>query len=292
MRSKLHRFIGASLVALGAVAAPAAAEDYKEVWKTSGFMAPESVSYDPGTKSLFVSNINSPDFSPNGKGYISQISLTGDVIQGHFVDGLNAPKGTDVSNGKLYVATVGELVEIDIKSGKVANRYPAPEATFLNDVALGPGGRAYVTETFQSAIYVLENGKLSKWLTDPQLAGANGIIVDGSDLRVATLGDMSGGFEKMKPSNIKTVNIETKKITDYGSPAPIGGLDGIEKMDQGFMVTDNSGGRLVQVKPDGSTTVLAMSGAGSADLEYVPDQQLVVIPNLQTGAVVGYKAGM
>ena len=292
MRSTLHLFIGASLVAIAAVAAPAAAEDYKEVWKASGFMAPESVSYDPGTKSLFVSNINSPDFSPNGKGYISQVGLTGDIIKEHFVDGLNAPKGTYVSNGKLYVAAVGELVEIDIKSGKIANHYPAAEATFLNDVAVGPDGRAFVTETFQSTIYVLENGKLSKWLTDPQLAGANGIIVDGSDLRVATLGDMSGGFEKMKPSNIKTANIETKKITDYGSPGPIGALDGIEKMDQGLMVTDNSGGRLVQVKPDGTTTVLAMPGAGSADLEYVPDQHLVVIPNLQTGAVVAYKVGM
>lgn len=292
MQSKLRLFIGASLVAIAAMAAPAAAQDYTEVWKTSGFMIPESVSYDPGTKSLFVSNINSPDFSPNGKGYISQVSLTGDLIKERFVDGLNAPKGTDVSNGKLYVAAVGELVEIDIESGKIANRYPAPEATFLNDVAVGPDGRAFVTETFQSAIYVLEDGKLSKWLTDPQLAGANGIIVDGNEIRVATLGDMSGGFEKMKPSNIKSVNIDTKTITDYGSPAPIGALDGIEKMDQGLMVTDNSGGRLVQVKPDGTTTVLVAPGAGLADFEYIPDQHLVVIPNLQSGEVVAYKVGM
>jgi sugar lactone lactonase YvrE len=292
MKSKVHALICISLLSMVA-ATPAMAADYAQAWKATGFMAPESVSYDAASKSLFVSNINSQNFiEANGKGYISELGLDGSLIKEKFVEGLNAPKGTYVAGGKLYVATVEALVEIDIATAKIANTYKAPGATFFNDVAVGPDGRAFLTETLQGAIYVLENGALSQWLADPQLTGANGIIVDGGTLLVATLGDVSKGFDKLKPSNVKSVDIATKKITDYGSPAPIGALDGIELMDGGVMVTDNSGGRLLEVKPDGSTIVLATPGPGAADLEYIPHQHLVVIPMLQSGEVAAYKTAM
>jgi sugar lactone lactonase YvrE len=291
MKPNLHVLALTPLLALTS-AIPATAEDYAEAWRATGFAMPESASWDAATRSLFVSNINSENFEPNGQGYISQLGLDGKVLKEKFVEGLNAPKGTYVSGGKLYVASVEALVEIDIATAAVVNTYAAPGATFLNDVALGPDGKAYVTETTQGAIYVLENGTLSQWLVDPKLAGANGIIVDGGTLLVATLGDVSQGFENMKPSNVKSVDLASKAVTDYGSPDPIGGLDGIELMQEGVMVTDNSGGRLVQVKPDGSTVVLAMPGAGAADLELVPDENLVVIPMLQSGEVVAYKSAM
>jgi hypothetical protein len=291
MKTRLIILVGTSLI-VAATSAVVTAGDYAEAWQKGGFSLPESVSYDPQSKSLFVSNINSLDFSPNGKGYISQLTLGGDVTKEKFVDGLGAPKGTDVSNGKLFVATAGELIEIDISSGKVSNRYPAPDSGFFNDVAAGPDGRVFVSDTMQSAVYVLENGKLTKWLVDPMLEGANGLFVDGTELRVATM-DMSAGFPNMKPRNVKSVNLQTKQITDYGSAAPIGVLDGLEPMgaDQGLMVTDNAGGRLIQIKSDRTITTLLEVGAGAADFEYIPSEHLVVIPNLQTGEVTAYKTG-
>jgi hypothetical protein len=289
----MKRLIG-TLIAASAVAganAPASAQTLTEAWRLPGFAAPESVSYDPGTGSLFVSNINSPDFSANGQGYVSQLGLDGTLTSEKFVEGLNAPKGTFVVDGMLYVAGSEELVEVDIAAGTIANRYAAPGATFLNDVVAADDGRVFVTETAQSAIYVLENGSLTQWVTDPQLAGANGIIVDGNTLLVATLGDMSGGFANMKPSNIKIVDLATKAVTDYGSPAPIGGLDGLETYEDGVAVSDNSGGRLLSVARDGSLTELAAPGAGAADFEYVADEGLFVIPMLNTGEVIAYRAG-
>jgi sugar lactone lactonase YvrE len=267
---------------------PVLAQSYVEAWRQAGFVQPESASWDSGTKSLFVSNISSENFEANGQGYISQLGIDGNVIKEKFIEGLDAPKGTAIADGKLYVAAVEALVEIDIASATIANTYPAPGATFLNDVAVAPDGKVYVTETMQGAIYVLEDGALSQFLADPQLAGANGIIVDGAALLVATLGDMSAGFENMKPSNVKSVDIASKAVTDYGSPDPIGGLDGIELMDEGVMVTDHPAGRLVQVKPDGSVVELAMPGAGAADIEYVPEESLVVVPMLQSAEVVAY----
>jgi hypothetical protein len=63
-------------------------------------------------------------------------------------------------------------------------------------------------------------------------------------------------------------------------------------MDQGQMVTDNPGGRLLQVSPDGTVTDLATPGAGAADHEFIPDKHLVIIPMLNTGEVIAYRTGM
>jgi hypothetical protein len=276
------------VLAAGVSATPVTAQQLTEAWRTAGFMTPESVSYDAGTGAAYVSNINSPDMSANGQGYISKVGLDGTVIEERFAEGLDAPKGTFVRDGKLWVAGVEELVEIDLTTGDVVNRYAAPGATFLNDVAVAEDGTVYATETMQGAVYALSGGTLSQFLADPALAGANGIEVDGNALLVATLGDMSGGFENLKPSNVKRVDIATRAVTDYGSADPVGMLDGIEKIDGGVIVTDNGGGRVVMVSEAGMVDEVGATGGGSADFEYVPDQNLILVPNLQTNELVAY----
>lgn len=56
-----------------ALAVPTASEQYVFA-RLGGFSQPESISYDPGTGVMYVSNINSPDFSPNGVGFISRLN--------------------------------------------------------------------------------------------------------------------------------------------------------------------------------------------------------------------------
>ncbi|MCC6984068.1 MAG: hypothetical protein IT535_12405 [Bauldia sp.] len=291
MTRTIGTLVAAALVS-AAGSAPTLAQELTEAWRIGGFAAPESVSYDPGTNSLFVSNVNSPDFSANGQGYVTQVALDGTVIAEKFVEGLNAPKGTFVSAGTLYVAGVDELVEIDIASATITERYPAPGSPFLNDIAVADDGRVFVAETATNSIYVLENGALTQWLADPQLTGPNGLVIDGGALIVALLGDISGGFENMQPANIKSVDLATKAVTDYGSAAPIGGLDGIELYEGAVAVTDNPTGRLLAVARDGTVTELAAPGAGAADFEYVPGERLFVVPVLNTGEVVAYRVGM
>jgi sugar lactone lactonase YvrE len=278
-----------SALALGLCAVTVShAQSLNEAWRATGFVMPESASYDPGTNALYVSNINSPDMSANGQGYITQLGLDGTVMKEKFAEGLNAPKGTFVAGTTLYVAGVEEVVEIDLSSGQVTARHAIPGATFVNDVAVAEDGTIYATETMQGAIYTIANGTATQFVADPALAGANGIAIDGSRLLVATLGDISGGFQNLKPSNVKAVDIATKAITDFGSAAPVGTLDGIELIEGGVLVTDNGGGRLVKVAEDGMATEIGQTGAGSADFELVQDQNLVVIPLLNTSEVVGF----
>lgn len=277
-----------SLVLTLPVVSTAAAQSITETWRKGGFMSPESVSFDPASNALYVSNINSPDMSANGQGYISQVGLDGAVMKEKFAEGLNAPKGTFVKDGTLYVAGIEEVVEIDLATGEVTTRHAIPGATFVNDVAVADDGTIYATETMQGAIYTISNGTVSTLITDAALAGANGIVIDGQRMLVATLGDMSGGFENLKPSTVKAVDLASKAVTDFGSSEPVGMLDGIELTDGGVLVTDNGGGRLVKVAEDGTITEIGASGAGSADFEYIPDQNLVIVPLLNSSEVVGF----
>ena len=276
------------VIALALGTAPAAAQSLTELWRTPGFAMPESVSYDPGTDALYVTNINSPDMSANGEGYISKLSPDGTIVEERFATGLNAPKGTFVAGNTLYVAGIEEVVEIDLTSGEIGIRHAVPGASFVNDVAVAEDGTIYATETMQAAIYTISGGEVSQLVTDPALAGANGIVIDGGQLLVATLGDLSQGFENLTPSNVKAVDIASGAVTDYGSSEPIGMLDGIEHAEGGVLVTDNGGGRLLKLDADGTLTEVGMTGAGSADLEYVSASGLVVVPLLQGNEVVAF----
>lgn len=289
------RLMLASVLLAGVAAVPAAAQDASPVWSvTSGLAMPESVSYDPDTRTLFVSNINNPDFgSQNGQGYITQLGLDGSVVKEKFVDGLNGPKGTAVANGKLYVSSQSGLVEIDIASAKVTNTYAAEGATFLNDPAVGPDGTVYVSETMQGAIYRLQNGQLTQWVKDPMVAGANGLVVADGKLIEAGLGDMSGGFQNMKPTTMAQVDLQSGQVSNFGGNDPVGNMDGLEAYGDGsYLVSDNPTGKIIRVWPDGKhETVLEIGKGGAADFEYVADDHLVIVPMTQTSEVLAYKIG-
>ncbi len=280
----------ASAAALVATLGPAVAA-YTEVWRTGGFAMPESVAFDPTGAAFYVSNINSPDMAPNGQGYISKVGRDGAVITERFVEGLNAPKGIDidVTGRRLWVAGVQELTEVDLEAGTVAHVYAAPGAGFLNDVAVAPDGRVFVSETATGAVWVLENGSFAEWLRDPALAGANGLAVTDGKLLVAPLGDISRGFANLAPQRVRIVDLATKAVSDWPG-APVGALDGMEVLADGSLIlSDNPAGTVVKVSAAGVAEVLATPGSGAADLEYVAEDDLIVVPMLQGGEIVGLR---
>ncbi len=48
-------------------------------------------------------------------------------------------------------------------------------------------------------------------------------------------------------------------------------------------------GGLLKVAPDGKAETIMDLDQGSADLEFIPDQKLVVIPMMMNGSVAAYK---
>ena len=128
----------------------------------------------------------------DGNGFIARLRPDGTIIEREWVKGLNAPTGMALNDRTLYVADVDELVEINVASGEIANRYPAKGAIFLNDVAVGEDGTVYVSDTPMNTIWRLKDGSFEPWLANDDLNGPNGLLPQGDKLIVASFGKIAG----------------------------------------------------------------------------------------------------
>lgn len=274
------------------------------LWETPAELKnPESVVYAPKQNALFVSNIDGKPDQKDLKGFISKVSPSnGSIIELNWTTGLNAPKGMAINNNsnRLYVSDITDLVEIDIESGKIIERFDAPGSTFLNDVASDNQGNIYVSDTVTNTIYKLDNNandnstaSLQVWLQSPQLQGPNGLHVDNTKNRliVASLGNMSD-----PGAGIEVVDLKNKTISSFGekrTTSPFGGLDGIESdaTETHYYVTDNPAGKLYTVNANGTgyTTLIDLHTQGAADLGFIPGQSMIIIPLMQENKLVAYK---
>ena len=263
----------------------------EEVWSLDGFQAPESALLDTEHNVLYVSNVAGEANAKDGVGFISKVSLDGKMQEAEWVKGLNAPKGLVMHGDKLYVSDVDQLVEIDVNSGAITNTYNAEGAQFLNDTAVDPNGRVFVSDMLTDSIYALEDGKLSVWLQDAALMHPNGLRVEDGRLIVAAWGkDIQPDFSTKEPGRLLAVDLNTKELTAIGSGEPVGNLDGVEPDGAGnWIVTDWVAGALYRIHPDGTSDQLMDLNQGSADLEFVDTEKLVIIPMMMDGKVTAHR---
>jgi sugar lactone lactonase YvrE len=254
-----------------------------EQWQTKrDLRVPESVLYDASRNALYVSNINGKPTEKNGQGFISRVALNGRIEALHWVTGLNAPKGSALFKNTLYVSDIDQLVAIDIPSGKITARYPAAGAQFLNDVATDKAGNVYVTDMSEdnSVIYMLAQGRMTKWLEGPEISKPNGLFMEPHRLIVGNSGD----------GTIKAVTLHNKQITAL---AKIGsGIDGLRSDGRGNYFISDWQGRTSFVSATGQVSVLLDTRAkriNAADLEYIKEMQLLLIPTFFDNRVVAYK---
>lgn len=284
------RFITfATVAAVLAAAAPASAEP-KQIWELTGLKAPESVVADLTSGVIYVSSINGDKTAKDGNGFISQVSLDGRMIKADWITGLDGPKGLALRKGKLYVADIDQLIEIDVKEGKVLNKFPAKDAKFLNDVVISSDDQVFVSDTGTDTIWRLAEGKFESWLQDAKLAGPNGLLVQGDQLIVASFGKMgASGPEGQGP--LLSVTLSDKSIKPFADGKALGNLDGIEALDAThFLVTDYMAGGLFTIDADaGKMDKLISLPAGSADLAYVAASKTVLIPLMNDDKLVAYK---
>ena len=213
------------------------------------------------------------------------LDLDGNIKSLEWVTGLNAPKGSALFQNTLYVSDIDQLIAIDMPSGKIKNRYPAEGALFLNDVAIDAGGNVYVSDMSDanSVIYKLVQGRMTKWLYGPEIQKPNGLYMEAKRLVVGNSGD----------GTIKAIDLETKKITAI---AKVGsGIDGLRSDGKGNYFISDWQGRTSFVSSTGQVSVLMDTRAekiNAADLEYIKDMQLLLIPTFFDNRVVAYKVNM
>jgi hypothetical protein len=261
----------------------------------SGFEFPESVWWDGDTGSFYVTNFGGSTLDPNGRepdGYLSKLSGEGSMRAAKWVTGLRSPKGMRRVGDTLYVADVGQVVVIDVAAATVRSTIDldAIGAQFPNDVALDEAtGDVYVSDMLRNAIYRLPKGAgpPEVWLESPDLEAPNGLLVDGGVLMVASFGrDLDPAtFTAKEPGRVLEVDLASKAITPLGSMERTGQLDGIEKLDDGYLVTDNPGGRLLFVTASGAVAEVAGDLPGAADLGLRSGDRVAAVPQLMDGVV-------
>lgn len=241
------------------------------------FNYPESVVYDKKRKSLFVSN-----FTYENGGFISKVNLDGTIEKLDWITGIMQPTGVTIYNDKLFVVGRYNLIEIDIEKGAISGRYPFPAPVFANDVAADNSGNLYITDGAKGAIYKFENGKITEWLNGKEVAGVNGIIADGDKIIVGTSND---GTLKSIGSNSKAIT----KIISLGDGVVI---DGLSKDENGDYLISDHAGRIIRITNEGKSTTLLNTTARPiqlADFEYIPEQNLLVIPTFEDNRLMLYK---
>jgi sugar lactone lactonase YvrE len=120
-----------------------------------GFSGPESVRYDPQQDVFFVSNMMGPGSTRDGQGYITRVSASDLRRSDTFVQGgikgatLDAPKGMAIHGDTLWVADITFLRGFDRHTGAplATIDLSGAHAVLLNDIAVGPDGSLYVTDT-------------------------------------------------------------------------------------------------------------------------------------------------
>lgn len=261
------------------------AEEFGIAWETESiFKLPESVIYDEKNDVLYVSNIVNHPFKKDGSGFISKLSLTGEVLELEWIKELNAPKGLTIVNDKLYIADIDELVEVDIANSKILNKYKASGSVCMNDVTHDKYGNVYVGDTYTDSIYRLNSfGQLPLWFYSPGLA-PNGMHIDNenSKMIIGNWGAVMEGWGTPELSgSLKSIDLNTKKLKNMGSK-PIGNLDGVESDGKGgYYVTDWSATKLYSVNKNGRAKMLKQlseEGKGAADHEVILDKNLMIIP--------------
>ena len=270
---------------------PAYAQDIKPelLWEMGGLNNPESVVFDIKTGSIYVSNVNGEGGDKDGNGYIARLATDGTILDKEWVKGLDAPKGLALAGGKLYTADIDTLIEIDIATAAITNRYQVADAKFFNDVAAAPNGDVYVSDMTMNRIHLLHDGKFSIWLETPDLLNPNGLLVQGKYLIVGAWGVMTDGFNTKVPGHLLKISLRDKSVKNIGDGQAVGNLDGVEAFgDNAYLVTDWKAGKLLHIDKAGKVTTVLVLKPGSADLSYAQEPDVALIPMMQDNKLVAY----
>jgi sugar lactone lactonase YvrE len=79
-------------------------------------------------------------------------------------------------------------------------------------------------------------------------------------------------------------------ISNVGNGSPVGNLDGLGSDGAGnWLVTDWVKGALYRLHPDGKADQLTDLNQGSADLEFVENDKLAIVPMMIDNKITAYK---
>jgi sugar lactone lactonase YvrE len=280
---------------------PTAAATASKTGETGDMQTPESVRYDPDLDAFFVANINGNASQHDGNGFIAMVRADSTGVVKHLVDGgkngavLDAPKGMAISGDTLWVADIDAVRAFNKRTGApiTSVSLKSQKATFLNDVAIGPDGAVYITDTgivFDAKggmthpgvnrIFKLAGGKVSEVATGDSLSNPNGLTWD--RVRNRWLLAPFGG------NDVQAMNPGDKAPKKLASGP--GQYDGIEALADGRILVSSWADSAVHViVNDTSMSVLVPNVAAPADIGVDTKRNVIAVPRFNDNKVEYYK---
>jgi hypothetical protein len=252
-----------------------------------GFATPEGMLHDAVADVYLVSNINGGPADKDDNGFISRLAPTGAVLTLKWIDGaadgvtLHAPKGMAVRGDTLFVADI-DAVRLFVRAdGAPLGAWPLDGAAFLNDLAVGPDGTLYVSDSGvepgesglvpngRDGIYRRDGDRWTAVVTGTGLGGPNGMLAESAGLTVVTF--LSG--------EVYTVDPASGERTMLAKP-DAGMLDGVVRLADGSLLISSWGAQGVyRLTPAGAFSTTADSVASPADIAFDATRGALLIPD-------------
>jgi hypothetical protein len=210
-------------------------------------LIPEGIAYDPKSDRFFLGSIaqhkiivtdkegNARDFSSPADNLDAVLGLTVDAVHlyGVSTNGFEESAKRERRNA---------VVCYDLNSGRLADRFPAPEAMQLNDLVIASDGTLYVTDSESGTLFRKRPNEktLTRFGETGALRGANGIALGTDGILYVTLS-----------TGVARVDTNTGAPTRLPQPDTVvtGGIDGLYWYDGDLFGIQNSTnpGRVIRV---------------------------------------------
>ena len=307
---KMQVFAGGALAALAFAAAAMAAEpapfkagdplgmtlDGKRTPISSNvkvygaLVSAESCSYDESRNLIVAVNRGVDQMIQTNDGFVSLINHDGSVHTPLWIgatrDGLvlNQPLGSDIQNGKLYLADrdggtkdgaplVSVIRIFDMKTGAPAGQIVTQDSTGFNDIEVAADGTIYASQTGSATtpqrIYkITPDGKSSVLIEGAPLALPNGVAFDNN-------------------GNVVVVNINTADVLTFSTAGKLlkteqavqPGNDGLVIMKDGTKyVSSVRQGGVSRIRPGRPAELIASGIPSAASMCYDAGANQLVIP--------------